>query len=191
MKVVISVAHNAKDKGASWDGLAEFDESMRWSEIVASALNQSGISTGLIVGNGLTQKVKDVNILNAMLAVEIHFNANGGGPASGCETLYAPGSVKGKAYASILQRHVCAALKNKDRGIKEGWYKMDRPGIKDFPGDVDGDETIDYFLRATNCPALILEPEFIERGSSIKSSRITGPAAIVAGIREIINGPGV
>jgi hypothetical protein len=73
-----------------------------------------------------------------------------------------------------------------DRGAKEGWYKMDRPGVIDFYGDEDGDEMPDYFLRKTNCPALILEPEFIQQYGHIKNSRKVGTQAIAAAIQETL-----
>ena len=54
---------------------------------------------------------------------------------------------------------------------------MDRPGHSDYPGDLDGDEVVDYFLRKTNCPAVILEPYFIH-----ETARIEANASIVCAV---------
>ena len=48
---------------------------------------------------------------------------------------------------------------------------MDRPGVNDYAGDIDGDESIDAFLVRTKCTALILEPEFIQNKSVIEANR--------------------
>ena len=42
---------------------------------------------------------------------------------------------------------------------------MDRPGVVDYPGDVDGDENKDAFLALTNCPAVITEAYFLDNES--------------------------
>jgi len=112
---------------------------------------------------GLREKVEFINANDPAFAVEIHFNSaivGGKHVGEGCETLMYPGSYAGRQLADILQRAQYQIFKP-SRGVKEGWYRQDRPGIVDYQGDVDGDETIDYFLRKTKCPAVILEPEFI------------------------------
>lgn len=116
------------------------------------------------------------------MAAEIHFNsainANGKHVGSGCETLYYPGSAKGKIIAEEIQKAMRWSLGNKDRGIKEGWYRQDHPGRVDYHGDVEGDETILYFLEKTRCPAVIIEPEFIHHQTFIREMRVQGSESI-------------
>ena len=158
--IAISIGHYLAAPGACWKGQCEYELATQWAQLIYDEL-KFRTDARLIVPGKLPYKVDQINILNAALAMEIHFNACGGCGASGTETLYAPGSVKGKQAAEIVQHGMVQAMRTKDRGAKEGWFRMDRPGIVDYPGDIDGDEQPDYFLRKTNCPAIIIEPEFI------------------------------
>ena len=63
---------------------------------------------------------------------------------------------------------------------------MDRPGIEDYPGDVEGDEKPDYFLKATKPVALILEPEFIHNRSAIETNRDAACKALAGGILKAV-----
>jgi hypothetical protein len=45
------------------------------------------------------------------------------------------------------------------RGIKEGWYRMNKENGPDF------------FLDKSKCPAVILEPEFVHRSELIVKNR--------------------
>ena len=60
---------------------------------------------------------------------------------------------------------------------------MDYPGRVDYEGDVDGDEKMDYFLRKTHCPAVIIEPEFIHLWGNIQRNR----AAACVGMATALN----
>lgn len=166
---ILSPGHNSKAVGACSGKTCEFPNTKTWVTAVERALTAMNRSVEIITAAGLTEKVKQVNGFVAKhkgkkcLAVEVHFNAGGSPTTKGCETLYCPGSVKGKAIATAYQSDFIKriALATPNRGVKEGWYRMDVPGKVDFPGDVDGDEHKDYFLEKTACPALILEPCFI------------------------------
>lgn len=185
-KVAISVAHSQRSKGAYFKSLAEYPLSRIWSGYVARYLDPR-IEFFVFSAESLPQKVELINALDCDLAIEIHFNACGNCGASGCETLYFPGSRTGKTAALTIQNYLTTALMNKDRGVKEGWYKMDRPEVIDFLGDKEGDEVVDYFLRKTNCTALILEPEFIEKASEMTPQKmILGAQAIAEAIGEIL-----
>ena len=186
MKVAVSVAHSEMKPGACHGGACEHGESLVWSLMVTDKLADP-IECVMVQGESLTEKVAIVNEKQCDLALEIHFNSVAGGGVSGSETLYYPGSERGKEAAIIMQKHVVAAMQNPNRGVKEGWYKQDRPGIVDWYGDEDGDETPLYFLKATNCPALILEPEFIQQYGHIKNSRHVATEAIAKGIFEILD----
>lgn len=158
--IAISAGHYPTAPGACWNGVCEHELAVLWANIIYDELKYR--TPCVLVPTGkLPEKVAYINASEADLAVEIHFNS-AGGHGSGAETLYCPGSAKGKIAADLVQHALVEAMRTKDRGVKEGWYRMDRPGIKDYPGDVDGDENPDYFLRETNCPAIIIEPEFIQ-----------------------------
>jgi|GEM_PF-1927293 len=167
MRLGLSIAHHAGAKGAKFNGFNEFDFSTEFVYEVVSVLKNSGVEIFIAPTGRLRSKVIDINNSKCDLAIEIHFNACGDCGASGSEVLYYPNSTKGKIAASIFQDSIIASTGVRDRGIKEGWYKMDRPNVVDYDGDVDGDEKIDYFLAKTRCTAIILEPEFIEKTSRI------------------------
>ena len=185
MKVGLSYAHSPTSPGACHERQCEHTFSRMWTKKLLALLAAKGIDVFLSVQHSLTKKVDEINAAGCDLALEIHFNACGGCGASGCETLHYPDSEVGEHYATIMQKAVCKAMGNKYRGVKAGWYKMDRPGVIDFYGDEDGDEKPDYFLRKTNCPALILEPEFIEFDDVIVDRLLSGVSAIVEAIEEI------
>jgi len=168
--ILVSAGHHEGAQGASWNGRSEWPQAVMWRNLIMTYLGDLGES----VPSGLLRdKVEYINAANAVCAIEIHFNSakiNGEHVGRGCETLYYPGSVSGQ----VLANYVHAALVKDftpDRGIKGGWYRMDQPGVVDYDGDVDGDEKIDYFLRKTNCPAIILEPDFIHRWDLIEHHR--------------------
>jgi hypothetical protein len=165
---VLSAGHNPDKKGAKWADLYEYDVTSKWIPEIARYLRYKGHSVIEIKTGSLVQKVKDVNVktmgYDDVLAVELHFNSAGDTFVEGSETIYYPGSVSGHKAAleyntkffELAEKYVI-----KDRGIKEGWHRMDRPGVVDFYGDQDGDEMPNYWLRKTSCTALILEPLFM------------------------------
>lgn len=173
--LILSIGHHEKARGARWNSLDEYTQASKWIYYIAGKLsNNHDIDIYVVESGTLKEKVKRVNELynqyishNNVLAVELHFNAAGGRYISGNETLYYPGSKKGKQSALNFNNFFVDFYNDlynvdiKNRGAKEGWYKMDRPNIVDYPGDIPGDETVDYFLRKTNCTALILEPHFL------------------------------
>lgn len=184
-KVFLSAGHYPQRKGASHKGFYEHDEAIVWVKKLECML--SCLCDVEIVPTGtLRQKVKHMNKQKYDLAVEVHFNSLASGRAYGSETLHYPGSKKGKKCAKEIQKRLAEVFKP-DRGIKEGWYRMDRPGVKDYQGDVEGDETIDYFLRKTKGTALILEPEFIQHKGKIQMNRTKGCMAIAKGIIDALD----
>lgn len=165
----ISAGHYEKAKGAGISGFYEFDVTLPWAKKLCESLSAyADISPVLIPSGTLSSKINFINKFRPKfyLVLEIHFNSSPNGKARGSETLYCPGSEKGRHAADIIQRAMSSVMPP-NRGIKEGWYKMDRPGIVDYDGDIDGDESINAFLLKTNCTAVIIEPEFIQRISVI------------------------
>lgn len=170
--IYVSAGHHERAQGATWNGHTEWQETMEWRDRIVKA--SGGMDMIAVPTGTLGQKVAFINAGQPDLAIEVHFNSavvNGKHVGKGCETLYYPGSKKGKILAQNMQDTMLKFFEP-DRGIKEGWYRMDRPGVVDYHGDVDGDETIDYFLRKTKCPAVIIEPEFVHNIDLIQYHRV-------------------
>jgi len=194
--VAVSAGHNPEAKGAKTRDpvdrnkfIAEYDETTVWQAELIKQLE--GLKTDpnlylqpkFVQTGGLKAKVEEINAMKPDLAIEIHFNA--GAKTGGCETLYAPNSVTGLKWAKVIHTAMAIAMANKNRGVKEGWYKMDRPGIVDYDGDVDGDEKPDYFLMKTQCVALILEPEFMYKIDNIRKKPLITCVAIANAVLQI------
>lgn len=169
--ILVSAGHHEGAQGASWNGFTEWPEAMEWRQQLVGFL---GEDVGAAVPSGLLKdKVEYINASPAVCAIEIHFNSakiNGKHVGRGCETLFYPGSFRGRELASYAHQSLSTFF-HPNRGLKEGWYRMDAPGTVDYHGDVDGDEVIDYFLRATHCPAIIIEPDFIHNMEQIQRKR--------------------
>jgi|Cruoilmetagenom7_1024161.scaffolds.fasta_scaffold00637_23 hypothetical protein len=193
--VAVSAGHHPAAKGATFNGVSEYDESVPWQQTIVDMLNDFSKGDpniyliGKLIGTGkLPSKVAEINAIKAVdLAIEIHFNAGGDKSTRGTETLFCPDSEAGFTAAKVMNKAVVSSMgKNaKNRGIKEGWYKMDRPGVKDYNGDVDGDENPDYFLAKTRPVALILEPEFMQQIETIQECREPACRAICGAIYNL------
>jgi len=184
--VTLSIAHFPAKSGAGFNGIHEHEVSEVWTKNLRNQLELLGISVAIAPIGGLRNKVNYVNEHDSDVAIEIHFNGAASRNVSGVETLYCPNSVKGKAFATTVHALYAPEMHCKDRGIKEGWYKMDRPDFEDYPGDKEGDEIADYFLRKTACPALILEPEFISQLNNIWKYEDSACVAIAEGVKQYL-----
>ncbi len=188
--IALSAGHNPNSPGACYPprdkgGTCEYSEAVIWVTLLRHLLEEEYLVVEVPTGR-LTDKVKNINALNVDMAIEIHFNACGGCSASGSETLHFPGSITGKDAAQNIQDELGKVF-TPDRGAKAGWFRMDRPGVEDYPGDIDGDERPDYFLRKTNCVALIIEPEFIHNHYKISELRHEGAVAIARGVQKSLD----
>ena len=161
----------------------EHEEAIRWCGLIKKYAELTGVEVRIGPGTWLGDKVRWINALDPQpaLACEVHFNSDVSKRQKGSETLYCPRSIKGGLAARIVQTYM-ASLLQPNRGAKEGWYRMDRPGHVDYPGDVEGDEKVDYYLIKTNCPALIIEPEFIYNRSIIEAVRESACEMIAQGL---------
>lgn len=178
MKIAIAAGHDPKRRGACYDGVCEHELAIGWQMAILANLGAHG--RAVPPNMALREKIRWINAYpDTSLAVEIHFNAAGTTKATGCETLYMPGSSKGRRAAEIVQNAI-SSLCAPNRGVKEGWYRMDRPGQVDYKGDVEGDEIVDAFLRQTKAPAIIIEPFFIHELSRIEVMR-EPVCAVIAG----------
>ena len=169
--IFVSAGHYPSKPGATHEGFTEYDEAIIWAELIVEALGNEGV---LVPTGFLGQKIDFINARSPDLAIEIHFNsfkvwkdANQDGimtddelhaAGRGSETLYYPGSKSGHRLAELVQLAVSKLFKP-DRGVKEGYYRMQK---KNGP---------DFFLAKTTCPAVIVEPEFIHRKELIQENR--------------------
>lgn len=172
MKIAISAGHYPERPGACHHDFCEHGEAMRWAELIAENLE----GATLIAPGYLNTKVATINSQNFDIAVEIHFNsakdAEGNHVGEGSETLFYPHSEKGAYVASEVQTSIVnAGFRN--RGIKPGYYRMNK---KNGP---------DFFLAKTNCPAIILEPEFIHYKSRIQRLRVETCQLIAEALKNL------
>lgn len=190
--ILVSAGHHAPgDPGACFESFCEHAEAMSWARALVAYLRDDGIDAAMVPAGPLKKKVEYINSYLPTLAVEIHFNsaknAEGRHIGRGCETLYHPKSPAGRIAAQAMH-DALAPIFPPGRGAKEGWYRMDKPGHVDYVGDVDGDEKIDYFLAATHCPAVIVEPQFIHLKTHIRVHAMEGCRALAECISSLVHG---
>lgn len=203
--IFISAGHFPQQPGAVYEGFVEHDEAMIWARSIVELL---GASAMLVPTGTLKQKVAFINprCTPGSICAEIHFNdavkwrdKNGDGKVTpdelehvgeGAETLYCPGSEKGRALAAAVQDaidhlfpykwtdHNRNGLQERDeltgRGVKEGWYRMDRTKGPDF------------ILKQTACPCVIVEPEFVQRRDRIVRHREAACAALATALKAFV-----
>lgn len=177
--VLLSAGHYPGAPGACWpptgeNRFCEHEEAARWVSHIAIAVREQFPVITVPTGP-LEKKVEWMNAYRppadhrVALSAEIHFNSNEQRRGSGCETLYYPGSRRGLAAATMIQNAMSVIYR--DRGIQEGWYRLDKPGRIDFAGDIPGDEALDVFISGVPFPAVIIEPEFIFNRDVIETTR--------------------
>jgi len=185
--ILVSSGHNKNAQGASYKDVTEFILAEKWADLIVELLGTNSIR----VPNGrLKDKVIFINNASQKgdIAIEIHFNSykkwkdlDGDGIIDagemialgrGSETLYMPNSSSGMRAARIVQDNL-GHLMQPDRGIKEGWYQMNPA------------KGADYFLRKTNCTALIIEPEFIDNLEEINQNMSAACHVIAAALLEV------
>ena len=189
--LAISAGHNAKARGATNNsGFSEFPETLKWATKIMTEYSLNYGDCFLVPSGTLGSKIKYIKELTKQqkikLAVEIHFNSSPSGKGKGCETLYYPGSKKGLTAALEVQNAMSSILPP-NRGIKEGWYKMDIPGQIDYKGDIPGDEKVDAFLAIPGVTCLIIEPEFVQNEHVIQSTVDIACEIIAAACHTAIN----
>lgn len=177
MTIFVSAGHNPLQVGAVFNDTTknvvytEYQFTSKYAEALLSALAAIKIPAVPVPTGSLSNKVAFINkqAKAGDIAIEIHFNSSPNQKGKGCETLYCPKSVRGEELAKKIQNAIVKALPTiANRGVKEGWYKMDIPGRVDFAGDVNGDEVPDAFLSSTKPLAVIVEPYFMNEAEDIK-----------------------
>jgi N-acetylmuramoyl-L-alanine amidase len=166
----LSIAHHSKAVGASYKGFSEHYESQVWIDLIHRILDQKGYESYIVPTGLLREKVRLLNLQELNVSLELHFNGSFNPFIQGCETLYCPGSYEGQILAGYVQNDLSLVMDTRDRGTKEGWYRMRVGGKKD------------YFLQYTNHPAIIIEPNFISQIQNITTHRKMACLGIVLGL---------
>lgn len=182
--IYVSAGHHPGAPGAKYGHFIEHDEAIIWQQQIMDLL---GADIAIKVPTGhLTAKIDFINTMMTQfpgpnIAIEIHFNMawkdfNEDGTidpneyvGKGSETLYYPKSNHGKELAEQMQEKLSIVFEP-NRGAKEGWYHMES-------------NKPDAFLSQTNCPALIIEPEFVHHANKIIEARDAGCQIIADMVR--------
>ena len=152
-RVAVSLGHYPSAPGAvcpsgKYANLTEYTLDAPIVGLIIKELQYRGIDAFLVPTGHLTTKVNYINSKGFDFAIEMHLNADpdsdsvGTSEARGCETLYNVGSTKGEQFAKSIQGKLISGLPLTNRGVKP------RSDLA--------------FLRDTSCPAVIVEPAFID-----------------------------
>jgi len=176
--IFVSAGHHQEAKGATFGDFNEYDEAQIWKSLILSGLGDLGMAVPSGVLNQKTTFINSWSDSPSDIAIEIHFNAakdkNSTYIGQGCETLYYPGSKRGKAAGEAIQEAL-APIFPPNRGAKEGYYRMDRKN------------GVDWFLKKTVCTALIIEPEFIHHKHKIQGDRGIACKSIANTLIDFVN----
>lgn len=169
MKIAIDIGH-ANATGASGNGLQEHETSAALARLLSIYLANSHEVDIIDFPNlsnsaDLAAAVKEINAGKYDLAVSLHCDHADSPVPRGAHVCYV--SERGKAYAVAVASHLCPVMPGRADLI------VRRPGL--------------YFLKSTNCPAILVECGFISNPSDAamlahEPNRIA--RAIAAGILE-------
>ena len=142
--VVLDPGHGGSDPGATGPGgLAEKDANLAVTLAAAEAL-AGKVSLRLTRGDDravtLRARTDLAAAAGAALFVSIHGNGWTDPKTGGTETYYYPVSRLGNTLATFLQARLVAAIRRRNRGVKEANF---------------------FVLRETNCPAALCETLFL------------------------------
>lgn len=143
MRVFINPGHAPNgnpDPGACGNGLRECDVTASVGKLVAKYLEAAGVGTRLLQSDSLSEVSSTANAWGSDLFVSIHCNSAASDRATGTETFCYYESTKGRVLASCIQRQIVDAVGTVDRGVKEAGF---------------------HVIRATDCPAVLVELAFI------------------------------
>ena len=201
MTIYISAGHHSTFKGARHLDFWEHDEALLWRDELVSLLGEKGKAVAAPPADVVAiteEELKDpeararvetaarmykLNQINkaedARLAVEVHFNSLDTTqtlPAErGCLTYYYPGSQSGRRMAQQVQE-VLRKFFLPDLGAYDGYVQMNKS------------MGVIWFLATTKCPALIIEPQFIDRSEDIQAKRHDCCVALAMVLMEIHDG---
>ncbi|MCF1459564.1 MAG: N-acetylmuramoyl-L-alanine amidase [Shewanella sp.] len=183
-KILVTGGHHYNAPGAVHGDRAEFPETRIWADAVLRYLHELGMPCTVVSNAPLAQKLPTIN--NAIykaekeglecLLIEVHFNSSASGKARGFETLHYPESVEGMKLADVCQTAMASVMSGKDRGSKEGWHRMDKS------------RGVNYLLKRSACPAVIIEPQFVQAFDEIEERREECCKAIAQALYEVYGG---
>lgn len=172
MRIAIDIGH-ATSTGASGNGLLEHEAAAAIARLLAIYLANSHEVDIIDFPNlsnsaDLAAAVKTVNAGKYDLVVSLHCDHDDSPFPRGAHVCYV--SERGKAYAVAVASHLCPIMPGRADLI------VRRPGL--------------YFLKSTNCPAILVECGFISNPTDAcmlahEPHRIA--RAIAAGILEAAN----
>lgn len=142
--IALVPGHSPDDPGACGGGLCEWPWAVTVMHMAGRKLPESQV---IQRKSGLDDLVETINDLRPEAVISLHLNAYDGN-VSGCETLHYPASEEGAGLARELQTGIVHALGNHDRGVKT---RRDLAILSD-----------------TVCPAVLLEPAFIDTATDRK-----------------------
>jgi len=150
--IVLDPGHGGRDPGATADGINEKNLNLRITARLFILLKNLGFKVKMTRSDdrylSLGDRVKIANNVKADIFISIHCNAAISNKANGIETLYYPGSDKGKILAKEIQNTLIDKLNRTDRGIKT------RPDL--------------FVLKYTSMPAVLIECGFITNAEERK-----------------------
>ena len=188
--ILISAGHHPLVRGAHHGDFHEHDEAVLWRDELVALLGSEAAAVPVpditpmeneplatFVGRVCAVKAKFINAEeNVRLAVEVHFNSLDTTKTlpseRGCLTYYYPGSQPGRRMAQRVQE-VLRKFFLPDLGAHDGYVRMDKT------------QGIIWFLRDTKCPALLIEPQFIDRKEDIQAKRSDCCIALATVLMEI------
>lgn len=176
-KVFLGVGHGGSDPGAVSNGIREKDLNLS----IALACNEVLVRHGVTVqmsrtkdeNDTLNEEIRECNVFNPDLAIDIHNNAGGG---DGVEAFYHYKGGLSKTLAENVLSEIVKIGQN-SRGAKT---KIGNGGL-DYYG----------FIRETNAPAVIVECAFVDNANDIKiidtaSEQKTMGVAIAKGVLKTL-----
>ena len=179
--VVIDPGHSGPaEPGAVADGVTEAEVNLVLAHLVAAGVEAAcgGVKavltrTGDIDTDDIAFRAAMASDCGAAAFLSIHCNAHTSPEAMGVETWHFPGSPAGAVLALAVHRRLVELRYTKDRGIKQSAAL--------------------YVLRATACPAALVECGFLTSPADLAVLRRPAwqakiAAAITAGILDYLQG---
>lgn len=160
-------------------GLQEAEIARKISLHVSNMLLAVGYQTKIVQLDSLTDICTQANDWGADLFVSIHCNGFTDSAANGTETLYYPGSIKGRKLAAYINNQITKNITVNGRPITNRGAKEDVRGLG--------------VLRGTDCPAVLVETAFItnpdeEKFLSSENGQFAFAGAIARGVTDYFAG---
>ena len=127
-KVVIDPGHGGKDPGSIGFGLVEKDLTLDIAKRIEKLLVGKGIEVEMTRREDVYVELADRSAVAAnspdTIFLSLHFNAHADRSISGTETLYWPGSERGRELASYVQSELGRRLVTRNRGFRPERLKV-------------------------------------------------------------------